>query len=69
VDFSNFKKNVKENIHSSAPVSTGNMFQDLPWLCETVDNTERYIYRDIHITNINTVEFIDKLCTVKHYQH
>jgi hypothetical protein len=25
------------------PVSTGNMFQDLPRLCETADNTERYI--------------------------
>jgi hypothetical protein len=28
--------------HSSAPVSTGNTFQDLPRLRETADNTERY---------------------------
>jgi hypothetical protein len=27
----------------SAPVSTGNTFQDLPQLRETADNTERYI--------------------------
>jgi hypothetical protein len=30
-------------IYSSAPVSTGNTFQDLPRLRETADNTERYI--------------------------
>jgi hypothetical protein len=29
--------------YSSAPVSTGNTFQDLQRLCETADNTERYI--------------------------
>jgi len=29
------------------PVSVGNMFQDLPWLCETMDNTEHYIYNVI----------------------
>jgi hypothetical protein len=29
--------------YSSAPISTGNTFQDLPWLSETADNTERYI--------------------------
>jgi hypothetical protein len=29
--------------YSSAPVSTGSMFQDLLWLCETADNTEHYI--------------------------
>ena len=29
--------------YSSAPVSTGNTFQDLPRLRETADNTERYI--------------------------
>jgi hypothetical protein len=29
--------------YSSASVSTGNMFQDLPLLSETADNTERYI--------------------------
>jgi hypothetical protein len=28
--------------YSSAPVSTGNTFQDLPRLRETADNTERY---------------------------
>jgi hypothetical protein len=27
----------------SAPLSTGNMFQDLPRLREIADNTERYI--------------------------
>jgi hypothetical protein len=26
----------------SAPISAGNMFQDLPQLCETTDNTKRY---------------------------
>jgi hypothetical protein len=30
-------------VYSSAPVSTGNTYQDLPRLCETTDNTERYI--------------------------
>jgi hypothetical protein len=29
--------------YSSALVSTGNTFQDLSRLCETADNTERYI--------------------------
>jgi hypothetical protein len=29
--------------YGSATVSTGNTFQDLPRLCETADNTERYI--------------------------
>jgi hypothetical protein len=29
--------------YSSAPVFTGNMFQDLPRLRETADNTDRYI--------------------------
>jgi hypothetical protein len=29
--------------YSVAPVSKGSMFQGLPRLCETVDNTERYI--------------------------
>jgi hypothetical protein len=29
--------------YSSAPVSMGNTFQDLPRLRETTDNTERYI--------------------------
>jgi hypothetical protein len=28
--------------YSSAPVSMGNTFQDLPWLRKTTDNTERY---------------------------
>jgi hypothetical protein len=32
------------------------MFQDLPRLRETADNTERYIQRDIRVTNINTVQ-------------
>jgi hypothetical protein len=30
-------------IYSSAPVFTGNTFQDLPRIHETADNTERYI--------------------------
>jgi hypothetical protein len=29
--------------YSSAPVSMGNTFQDLLRLCESADNTERYI--------------------------
>jgi hypothetical protein len=29
--------------YSSAPLSAGNTFQDLPRLGETADNTERYI--------------------------
>jgi hypothetical protein len=29
--------------YSCAPVSTGNMFQDLPRLRETADKTERYV--------------------------
>jgi hypothetical protein len=35
--------NVIHNIYSSAPVYAGNIFQDLPRLRETADNTERYI--------------------------
>jgi hypothetical protein len=35
--------NVTVHKHSSAPVSAGNTFQDLPRLRETADNTERYI--------------------------
>jgi hypothetical protein len=31
------------NKYSSAPVSTGNTFQDQQRLRETADNTERYI--------------------------
>jgi hypothetical protein len=34
---------VSSSWYSSAPVSAGNMFQDLLRLCETADNTERYI--------------------------
>jgi hypothetical protein len=29
-------------VYSSATVFVGNVFQDLPWLHETADNTERY---------------------------
>jgi hypothetical protein len=36
-----------KSLYSSAPVSAGNAFQDLPRLLETADNTERYIQRDI----------------------
>jgi hypothetical protein len=35
--------------YGSAPVSMGKTFQDLPQLCETVDNTERYIYNMIFV--------------------
>jgi hypothetical protein len=35
---------------NSAPVSTGNTFQDLMRLRETVDNVERNILRDIRVT-------------------
>jgi hypothetical protein len=38
-------------MYSSAPVSNVNTFQDLPRLRETTDNTERYIQRDIRVTN------------------
>jgi hypothetical protein len=43
--------------YSSAPVFTGNTFQDLPRLSETADNTKRCIYRDIRVAYINTVKF------------
>jgi hypothetical protein len=36
-------------MYRCSPVSTGNMFQDLPRLRETADNTERYIWRDIRV--------------------
>jgi hypothetical protein len=45
------------NLYRSAPVSTGNTFQDLTRLHETADKTERYIIRDIPITYINAVKF------------
>jgi hypothetical protein len=32
-----------KGMYSSAPIFMGNMFQDLPRLRETADNTERYI--------------------------
>jgi hypothetical protein len=44
-------------IYRCAPVSTVNTFQDLPRLSEIADNTERYIQRDIRVTNINTIKF------------
>lgn len=31
-------------VYSSAPLSTGDMFQDPQWLPETSDSTESYIY-------------------------
>jgi hypothetical protein len=43
-------------IYSSAPISTGDAFQDTPRLHETADNTERYMQRDIRVTNINTAK-------------
>jgi hypothetical protein len=49
--------NVAGSKYSSAPVSTGNTFQDLPRLRETVDNTESYIEPDFRVTYINTVKF------------
>jgi hypothetical protein len=42
------------------PVSAGNTFQDLRQLRETADNTERYTYCGIRVTNINMVKFIDQ---------
>jgi predicted metalloendopeptidase len=38
-------KNQNRNkiMYSSAPVSTGDTFQNLPRVCETADNTERYL--------------------------
>jgi hypothetical protein len=40
----------RTGMYSSAPVSTGNTFQDLPWLRETADNTERYtVYNVIFV--------------------
>jgi hypothetical protein len=45
------------SIYSSAPLSTGNMFHDLPWLRETENDTERYILLDIRVTDINTLKF------------
>jgi hypothetical protein len=36
-------KGTVTNMYSSAAVSTGNSFQELPRLRETADNTERYI--------------------------
>jgi hypothetical protein len=36
--------------YSTAPVSTGNTFQDLTQLSKTADNTERYIqYNEIFV--------------------
>jgi hypothetical protein len=43
--------------YSSAPVSAGNTFRDLPRLRETADDTEHYISRDIHVTYMNMVKF------------
>jgi hypothetical protein len=47
------------NKYRCATVSMNNTFQDLLRLRETTDNTERYIYHDIHVTNLNTVK-LDK---------
>jgi hypothetical protein len=33
-------------IYRCAPVSTGNTFQDLPQLCETAENSQRYTQSD-----------------------
>jgi hypothetical protein len=33
------------------------------------ENTERYVWRDIRVTYINTKKFVDKLLSAKHYQH
>jgi hypothetical protein len=47
----------------------GNKIENLifliPLVKPRINNTERYIYRDIRITYINTVEF-DKLRTVRY---
>ena len=42
-------------------VSTGNTFQDLPWLHETADNTESYIWLDITWYIALTASFASKL--------
>jgi hypothetical protein len=42
----------------------GNTFQDLPRLCETADNTERYTLRDIRVAQKICQTLIDKLRTV-----
>jgi hypothetical protein len=39
----NFLKSLSNFVYRCAPVSMGNTIQELPWLCETADNTERYI--------------------------
>jgi hypothetical protein len=36
-----------------APISTGNVLQDLTQLCKNVDNNEHYI----QVTYINTLKF------------
>jgi hypothetical protein len=51
--------------YSSDHVSAGNTFQDLPQLRDTADNTERYILRDIRVTNINTAKFNFNFRTVR----
>jgi hypothetical protein len=38
-----FKYGSGLSTYSSASVSTGNTFQDLPWFCETADITEHYV--------------------------
>jgi hypothetical protein len=42
-----------ENKIQVYPLSTGNTFQDLLWLHETMDNIEH----DIHVAYINRVKF------------
>jgi hypothetical protein len=39
------------------PVCTSDTIQDLPRLCETMDNTERFIQRDIRVPYIDMFKF------------
>jgi hypothetical protein len=45
-------QNHKSRSYSSAPVTAGNTFQDLPQSRETADNTELYIYNVIFVLHI-----------------
>jgi hypothetical protein len=44
-------------MYSSAPLSTGYTFQDVPRLRETADNTKSHIERDTRVTYINMIKF------------
>jgi hypothetical protein len=46
-----------QTVHSRASAPTGNMFQDLPQLCENTDNNKQYIYPAVRVTYTNTLKF------------